>query len=92
MTHEDERIVIDLHSLFNFERRALLSSLELRLLFDPTLCGSLLVSTISLAPITNYLDLGNSFWPQLPIASVLEEKTVPTSYRGFLRRNSGVRS
>ena len=43
MTHEalisfeDESIVIDLHSLFSFERRALLSSLELRLLFDPTL-------------------------------------------------------
>ena len=43
MTHEalisfeDESIVIDLHSLFSFERRVLLSSLELRLLFDPTL-------------------------------------------------------
>ena len=43
MTHyalisfEDESIVIDLHSLFSFEPRALLSSLELRLLFDPTL-------------------------------------------------------
>ena len=65
-----------------------MSSLKLRLLFDPTL------STISLAPITNYLDLGNSFLAPITNCFRVSEKTAPSSsFRsGFLRRNSVVRS